>query len=93
MASASTKRAWGELLEQYCKLDTLSMVLIIEYCRRVTGLAAIPLDAAILPDTVSLSGRDAPRLDSAPPPRVPSAQRLTDHGRETMVTLFDPEMP
>ncbi|MGI9077181.1 MAG: DUF2779 domain-containing protein [Gemmatimonadaceae bacterium] len=29
------KAAWRELLLQYCKLDTLSMVLIFEYWRRV----------------------------------------------------------
>jgi hypothetical protein len=26
---------WAELLKQYCKLDTLSMVLILEYWRRI----------------------------------------------------------
>ncbi len=30
---------WRTLLLQYCKLDTLSMVLVFEYWRRVTGLA------------------------------------------------------
>lgn len=33
-----TKRRWRELLLQYCKLDTLSMVLIFEQLRRATGL-------------------------------------------------------
>ena len=28
---------WGELLRQYCRLDTLSMVLILDHWRRVTG--------------------------------------------------------
>ncbi len=30
---------WTGLLRQYCHLDTLSMVLIFEYWRRLTGLA------------------------------------------------------
>jgi hypothetical protein len=30
--------AWATLLRQYCKLDTLSMVLIFEHWRRVTGI-------------------------------------------------------
>lgn len=30
---------WATLLKQYCRLDTLSMVLILEHWRRVTGLA------------------------------------------------------
>lgn len=30
---------WSTLLKQYCKLDTLSMVLILEHWRRVVGLA------------------------------------------------------
>ena len=30
---------WRSLLLQYCKLDTLSMVLVFEYWRRVTGIA------------------------------------------------------
>ncbi|MGI9139646.1 MAG: hypothetical protein ACR2GJ_00855 [Gemmatimonadaceae bacterium] len=29
------KAQWRELLLQYCKLDTLSMVLIFEYWRRL----------------------------------------------------------
>ena len=36
------RRAWAALLKQYCKLDTLSMVLIFEFWRRVTGVAVIP---------------------------------------------------
>jgi hypothetical protein len=28
---------WAQLLRQYCALDTLSMVLILEHWRRVTG--------------------------------------------------------
>ena len=31
------KAQWRELLLQYCKLDTLSMVLIFEYWKRLTG--------------------------------------------------------
>jgi hypothetical protein len=30
---------WAALLKQYCKLDTLSMVLIFEHWKRLTGLA------------------------------------------------------
>ena len=29
---------WSALLLQYCRLDTLSMVLILEHWRRQTGL-------------------------------------------------------
>jgi hypothetical protein len=36
---AVAKAAWGNLLKQYCRLDTLSMVLVFEYWRRVTGLS------------------------------------------------------
>jgi hypothetical protein len=36
------RRAWRELLLQYCKLDTLSMVLIFDHWRRATGLAVVP---------------------------------------------------
>ncbi len=36
---AATKQKWRDLLLQYCKLDTLSMVLIFEYWRRATGIA------------------------------------------------------
>jgi hypothetical protein len=36
------RSAWRELLLQYCKLDTLSMVLVFEHWRRATGLATIP---------------------------------------------------
>jgi len=32
------KAQWRSLLLEYCKLDTLSMVLIFEYWRRVTGI-------------------------------------------------------
>ena len=35
-SDAAAKQAWGDLLKQYCKLDTLSMVLIFEYWRRAT---------------------------------------------------------
>jgi hypothetical protein len=31
------KQAWAGLLRQYCELDTLSMVLIFRYLRRLTG--------------------------------------------------------
>ena len=34
---AETKARWRQLLLQYCKLDTLSMVLVFEHWRRVTG--------------------------------------------------------
>jgi hypothetical protein len=30
---------WSELLKQYCRLDTLSMVLILEHWRRCVGIA------------------------------------------------------
>jgi hypothetical protein len=46
---AEAKRAWAELLKQYCKLDTLSMVLIFEYWRRATGVAGVPGEVAVLP--------------------------------------------
>jgi hypothetical protein len=36
---AEAKAKWRQLLLQYCKLDTLSMVLIFEHWRRATGLA------------------------------------------------------
>lgn len=36
-----SKRLWRELLLQYCKLDTLSMVLIFEHWRRATGVSAV----------------------------------------------------
>jgi hypothetical protein len=35
----ATKAKWAEMLEQYCRLDTLSMVLIYEYWKRVTRQA------------------------------------------------------
>lgn len=34
-----TKERWARLLKQYCHLDTLSMVLILEHWRRAVGLA------------------------------------------------------
>jgi len=34
----ATKAKWAGLLQQYCRLDTLSMVLIYECWRRVSGL-------------------------------------------------------
>lgn len=34
-----TKARWARLLRQYCHLDTLSMVLILEHWRRAVGLA------------------------------------------------------
>ena len=33
------KEMWAELLQRYCELDTLSMVLILEHWRRCVGLA------------------------------------------------------
>jgi hypothetical protein len=33
-----SKSQWRQLLLQYCKLDTLSMVLIFEHWRRITGV-------------------------------------------------------
>jgi hypothetical protein len=38
----AAKEQWGSLLKQYCKLDTLSMVLIFEHWRRLTGPADGP---------------------------------------------------
>jgi hypothetical protein len=35
----ATKERWARLLKQYCRLDTLSMVLILEHWRRAVGLA------------------------------------------------------
>jgi CRISPR/Cas system-associated exonuclease Cas4 (RecB family) len=37
---AETKARWRQLLLQYCKLDTLSMVLIFEHWRRITGMTS-----------------------------------------------------
>jgi hypothetical protein len=39
---AAAKAAWAELLKQYCKLDTLSMVLVFEFWRRATNNASVP---------------------------------------------------
>jgi hypothetical protein len=36
---AATREHWATLLKQYCRLDTLSMVLILEHWRRAVGLA------------------------------------------------------
>ena len=36
---AAVRERWATLLRQYCRLDTLSMVLILEHWRRATGLA------------------------------------------------------
>lgn len=36
---AETRERWRTLLLEYCKLDTLAMVLVWEHWRRVTGLA------------------------------------------------------
>ena len=36
---ASIRDKWSALLKQYCRLDTLSMVLILEHWRRQVGLA------------------------------------------------------
>jgi hypothetical protein len=33
------RNAWGKLLKRYCELDTLSMVLIFDHWRRLTGIA------------------------------------------------------
>jgi hypothetical protein len=33
------KDMWAGLLQRYCELDTLSMVLILEHWRRCVGLA------------------------------------------------------
>lgn len=35
----AVRDGWAALLKQYCRLDTLSMVLILEHWRRATGLA------------------------------------------------------
>ena len=32
------KEMWAGLLQRYCELDTLSMVLILEHWRRCVGL-------------------------------------------------------
>ena len=39
---AVARNAWRALLLQYCRLDTLSMVLAFEYWRRATGALAVP---------------------------------------------------
>lgn len=46
------RRAWAAMLKQYCRLDTLSMVLIFEFWRRVTGIAGVSgeLPVLLLPD-------------------------------------------
>ena len=36
----TVRAAWRSLLLQYCALDTLAMVLIWEYWRRLTGLSS-----------------------------------------------------
>jgi hypothetical protein len=36
---AAIRDRWATLLKQYCRLDTLSMVLILEHWRRAAGLA------------------------------------------------------
>lgn len=36
---AAIRDRWAALLKQYCRLDTLSMVLIVEHWRRAAGLA------------------------------------------------------
>jgi hypothetical protein len=36
-ANPASKEKWGTLLKQYCSLDTLSMVLILEHWRRCVG--------------------------------------------------------
>lgn len=36
---AEQRRDWGKLLKRYCELDTLSMVLIFDHWRRLTGIA------------------------------------------------------
>jgi hypothetical protein len=36
---AAVRERWAALLKQYCRLDTLSMVLILEHWRRAVGLA------------------------------------------------------
>jgi hypothetical protein len=38
--NAETKRKWSELLLEYCKLDTLAMVLIWEHWQRITAKRA-----------------------------------------------------
>jgi CRISPR/Cas system-associated exonuclease Cas4 (RecB family) len=43
----ATKQRWRELLLQYCKLDTLSMVLIFEQLRRATIASRVPSGATI----------------------------------------------
>ena len=35
---AEVQAAWRQLLLEYCKLDTLAMVLIWEHWRRIVGL-------------------------------------------------------
>jgi hypothetical protein len=37
--SPESRSKWGQLLRQYCKLDTLSMVLILEHWSRICGAA------------------------------------------------------
>ena len=36
------KAKWRELLLRYCEFDTLSMVLIFDYWRRLTGARSLP---------------------------------------------------
>ena len=43
---AVVKDQWASLLKQYCKLDTLSMVLIFEHWRRLTDHLAIESSAS-----------------------------------------------
>ena len=37
---AAVQAAWRQLLLEYCKLDTLAMVLIWEHWRRTVGLSS-----------------------------------------------------
>jgi hypothetical protein len=46
------KANWRQLLLQYCELDTLSMILVLEHWRRITGLGPIPPYTPILGDSV-----------------------------------------
>jgi hypothetical protein len=49
------RHAWRELLLQYCKLDTLSMVLVFEHWRRETGVATTPAYTPVLPPSRRLA--------------------------------------
>ncbi|MGQ0715047.1 MAG: DUF2779 domain-containing protein [Gemmatimonadaceae bacterium] len=54
----AARNAWRELLLEYCKLDTLSMVLIFEHWRRETGVTTVPAYSPVRPASAHPTTRD-----------------------------------